>query len=157
MRKTRLLFRQSGLLLALPVDLIQRVQEAAPVVSLPGAAAPVLGLAACGGCSRVVLNLARLLPVGGGVDASALTDQPPLWVLLEGEAEGLSLEIPAPLSFSGPLEAAPRPAAATTVCDRGERHGTGIAGLLSGRRLLALCRRSLGPLAASGPFGAATR
>ena len=147
MSAAHLLFPQAGFFLALPAEQIQRIQEAESVVSLPGAGFPVRGLAACGGRSRVVLNLPGLLPPGAEGSGVTLADRPPLWVLLEGEADGLVLEIPSPLSFSIPVAKAPRPPGTMAICDRGERHAAGIAGLISSRRLLASFRRAAGALA----------
>jgi len=147
MSPAHLLFPQAGFFLALAVDRIQHIQEAESVVPLPGAGCQIRGLAACGGRSRVVLNLPGLLPPASTGSGMALVDRPPLWILLEGEADGLVLEIPAPLSFSTPVAKAPRPAGTVAICDRGELHPAGVAGLISMRRLLASFRRAAGALA----------
>ncbi|MCZ6832352.1 MAG: hypothetical protein O7F11_01265 [Acidobacteria bacterium] len=147
MSPAHLLFPQAGFFLALEVDRIQHIQEAESVVPLPGAGCPVRGLAACGGRSRVVLNLPGLLPPAFTGSGMTLTDRPPLWILLQGEADGLVLEIPAPLSFSIPVAEAQRPAGPMAICDRGELHSAGVAGLISIRRLLASFRRAAGALA----------
>lgn len=147
MSLAHLLFPQAGIFLALEVDRIQHIQEAESVAPLPGAGCQVRGLVACRGQSRVVLNLPGLLPPASTGSGMTLADRPPLWILLEGEADGLVLEIPAPLSFSTPVATAPRPTGTMAICDRGELHSAGVAGLISIRRLLASFRRAAGALA----------
>ena len=109
MRASHLLFSHGEMILALPAERIQRIQEAGSVVPLPGAGSSVNGLAACGGRSRVVLNLPGLFLFSGTTCPETLSDRPPLWALLDGVADGLVLEIPAPLSFSTPAARTSRP------------------------------------------------
>ncbi|TDI35376.1 MAG: hypothetical protein E2P03_01145 [Acidobacteria bacterium] len=153
MNTAHLLFPQADFFLSLPADRIQRIQEAGSVVPFPGAGGAVRGLSVCGGRSRIVLNLPGLLPPGAAGSDMILADGPPLWVLLEGEADGLVLEIQAPLSFSTPVAKAPRPTGTMVICDRGERHSAGVAGLISTRRLLVSFRRTAGSLTAIPPSG----
>lgn len=154
MSAAHLLFTHGDFLLALPAHRIERIQEVGSVTPLPGAGASVRGLAACGGRSRIVLNLPGLFPMSGTGSAQPLSDHPPLWALLEGVADGLVLEIPAPLSFSRPTARAPRPSGSRVLCDRGERHPAGVAGVISSRRLLVSFRRSAGTLATIPTSGA---
>ncbi len=138
-----MVFAAGSAALALPVSAVDRVLESASTAPLPGAAPCLLGLSQAAGRSQLVLDVAAALSPG---PAGTASDVRPIWVALAGSAEGLTLQLAGPFAFCAGGHAVPRPPAQRAICDRAEKIGDAVTGILSLPRLLVMARRQLGPL-----------